>query len=49
MVRTELNKMKKDIFDLSIKEFEEKVDKIVNNITAEELLKELKENGLQIK
>ena len=35
-----------DIFDLDIKEFENKIDELLENITDKELLKELQENGL---
>lgn len=35
-----------DIFDLDIKEFEKEIDKLLENMTDEELLKELQENGL---
>lgn len=35
-----------DIFDLDIKEFENKIDELLENMTDEELLKELQENGL---
>lgn len=35
-----------DIFDLDIKEFEKKIDELLENMTDEELLKELQENGL---
>ena len=37
-----------DIFDLSYKKFEKKVDNILNNISPEELLQELKDNGLEV-
>ena len=35
-----------DIFDLYIKEFEKEIDKLLENMTDKELLKELQENGL---
>lgn len=35
-----------DIFDLDIKEFENKIDELLENMTDKELLKELQENGL---
>lgn len=35
-----------DIFDLDIKEFEREIDELLENMTDEELLKELQENGL---
>lgn len=38
-----------DIFDLDIKEFENKIDELLENMTDEELLKELFDNGLVIK
>lgn len=38
-----------DIFDLNIKEFENKIDELLENMTDEELLKELVDNGLIIK
>lgn len=38
--------MTADIFDLGIKEFEKEIDKLLENMTDEELLKELQENGL---
>lgn len=37
-----------DIFDLSFEEFEKRVDEILENITEEELLQELIENGLMV-
>lgn len=37
-----------DIFDLNLKEFEEKVNELVENMTADELLEELIDNGLII-
>ena len=37
-----------DIFDLSYKKFKKKVDNILDNISPEELLQELKENGLEV-
>lgn len=37
-----------DIFDLSIEDFEKKVDEILEGITDDELLNELIENGLII-
>ena len=37
-----------DIFDLNLKEFEEKVNELVDNMTADELLEELIDNGLII-
>ena len=36
-----------DIFDLNYKKFEKKVDNILDNMTQEELLQELKDNGLE--
>ena len=39
---------KMDIFDLNLKEFEEKVNELVENMTADELLEELIDNGLII-
>jgi len=38
-----------DIFDLSFEEFEKRIDSILETITAEELLQELIENGLETK
>lgn len=35
-----------DIFDLSFEQFEKRVDEILNNISQEELLQELVDNGL---
>ena len=35
---------KMDIFDLNLKEFEEKVNELVENMTADELLEELIDN-----
>lgn len=35
-----------DIFDLDIKEFENKIDELLGSMTDEELLEELQENGL---
>lgn len=37
-----------DIFDLNLKEFDEKVNELVENMTADELLEELIDNGLII-
>lgn len=37
-----------DIFDLNINEFEKKIDKLLENVSTEELMKELIENGLII-
>ena len=37
-----------DIFDLDIKDFEKKIDELLKNITVEELLEELINNGLTI-
>lgn len=37
-----------DIFDLSIEEFEKKVDELLDNISEEELLEELIQGGLII-
>ena len=37
-----------DIFDLSIEEFEKKVDEILENISEEELMEKLIENGLEV-
>ena len=37
-----------DIFNLSIEEFEKKVDELLDNISAEELYQELLQNGLII-
>lgn len=37
-----------DIFDLSIEEFEKKVDEILENVSEEELMKKLTENGLEV-
>lgn len=37
-----------DIFDLDMKEFEKKIDELLENMTDEELLKELVDNGLVI-
>lgn len=34
-----------DVFDLSIKEFKEEIQEIINNYTPEELLTELKQCG----
>lgn len=36
-----------DIFDLSIKEFEQEIQEIINNYKPEELLTELKQCGYQ--
>lgn len=35
-----------DIFDLEIKEFEKKIDKLLGSISEDELLEELINNGL---
>lgn len=37
-----------DIFDLSIEEFEKKVDEILGNVSEEELMRKLTENGLEV-
>ena len=37
-----------DIFDLSIEEFEKKIDELLDNISEDELLEELIQNGLII-
>lgn len=37
-----------DIFDLSIEEFEEKIDELLDSISEDELLKELTQSGLII-
>lgn len=35
-----------DIFDLNVDEFEKEIDKLLNDISEDDLLKELIENGL---
>ncbi len=37
-----------DIFDLSMEEFEKKIDELLENISTEELFQELVQNGLII-
>ena len=39
---------KMDIFDLEIEEFEKEIDKLLENISEEELFQELLQNGLII-
>ena len=37
-----------DIFDLSVEEFENRIDELLENIDPEELLKKLISNGLEV-
>ena len=37
-----------DIFDLDVNDFEKKIDELLENITVEDLLEELIDNGLTI-
>ena len=37
-----------DIFDLDVNDFEKKIDELLKNITVEDLLEELIDNGLTI-